>query len=273
MMSSPEAKESALPWWRQRWVSLTAIVMAVQVFAFRSVAPESLRRRRPSVERFDAFVTPSLGNSDGAALEAWCWLMTPAVFLLPAAEDFSGLAWLQGEAGGLAAEVFELPLRPLPWGGPEVGYPRGLGLPRVEAGMAERWRDSWDAVGLPAAVPVPVARASRIRVVAGLEGRPIVRGLESALVPEAKVAAARPVVVRVTVDASGELAEPPVVWEASDLAAADEAALSWVRGLGFAPSRGGGGVERETGLVVVEWGLPGEGLSLPGVGASERGGG
>lgn len=258
-------------WWRERWVGIAALTLLLELLGFWAVSKDPIPSRRSSPVRQDAFVTdPGAGPTSGSVsvLDSWSWLMSPAVFLLPSAEDFSGLAWIRGDPGGLEAEVFELPFRPLPWESVRVIDPPGIYFTRLDPGPAAGWDGPPGAVPIPVPGPVPMSVGSRVRVVSGLVGRGIRSGGKPGLAPDGKIAAARPVVVRVTVDRSGELVDPPVLWEPSDWAAADEAALVLARALVFEP--GPGAAELDSGLVVVEWAGPrGVGDSEPRKGGSQ----
>ncbi len=245
-------------WWRERWVGIASLALVLELLGFWAVSKDPVPIRRTTPTRQDSFVTDPAGSGPAAGavsvLDAWSWLMTPAVFLLPSAEDFSGLAWIRGDPGGLEAEVFELPFRPLPWESVRVIDPPGSYFTRLDPGPAAGWEGPPGAVPIPVPGPVPMSVASRVRVVSGLVGRRIRSGDRPGLAQDGRIAAARPVVVRVTVDRSGELADPPVLWEPSDVGVADEAALVLARGLVFEP--GPAAAELESGLVMVEWAGP-----------------
>ncbi len=219
----------------------------------------------------DAFVTEPTGLDEARSLETWNWLLSPAVFLMPSERGFSGTAWMRGNTAEFELEGFDVPSRPLPWErADDFGVARSI-VPPLDPGPAM----SWSALPGPALNPriaeMPFPYRSQVRVLAGLRGRVLVGGSNIGVAPDAAMAMARPAVVRVTIDASGGLSAPPVIWESSEAPAVDEAAVKVARKLVFSPLQSGDRVE--TGLVSIEWGMvpPGD-SSRPAANSRKEGG-
>lgn len=254
MNAAEPADSRALARWRQPWVPIALLAFVVQVAGFWLVSSEPTRTPRRSPPRQDAFLPEPDGIEATLRQDAWRWLFTPAVFLLPSDQDFSGLAWMRVGSGDLEVESLEVPDRPLPWELVRGGPGAEPALPRSDPGPAGRWSPPADVALLPGVGAVPLPAENRVRLLAGLRGRAIVAGGDPGLPADARVPLARPPVVRVTVDESGELADPPVIWESSELPAADEAAVQAARRLRF--ERGSAGTGVESGLVSPEWAVP-----------------
>lgn len=238
--------------WRRPWVVLAGLVFVAQVLAFWGLAPGGNGAIRRTLEPGrDRFLPEPDGLEATRTLENWSWLLSPAVFLLPTELGFSGAAWMRANPGDLEVEAFDVAYRPLPWERACDSMRVQEVQPSLDPGPAGGWGTIPEAVDWPKVAPVPLPSRSEVRVLSGLRGRPILSGALLDVPSDGRIALARAVVVRVTVDETGELSAPPVVWESSEVPAADEAAVKAARRLVFAPVGAGAGLE--SGLVRVEW--------------------
>lgn len=242
---SSRAAGARRAWWQESWVRMAALIMAAHVGVFWVISPNPVSPPRsvgPASVRFAVEPWGALGEGD---LDAWRWLFTPSVWVRPSAEDFSGAAWLRGAPVRIEVEAFDVPERPLPWGHDRPAVLIAEPGPHPGPGPSGRWDLPDESVATPAVGPVPVLQGPRLRILGGLAGRSI------RAVPDlgglAPAVPARPVVVRLRVDADGEPAGPPVLWDGSEVPEADEAALRAARSLRFEAGSAAGG------LVEFEW--------------------
>ncbi len=197
-------------WLRQPWVVLAGVLTVIQfgviwmVSARGDWGPGVPPRARHSL---------ALGGVSDPGLGPWLWLMHPGIMLAPTAEDFSGLGWMRRP--GLAVE-FEsvkrsdqpLPFEPLPRVTPAVA-------PSARAGRAPEW--PWDlpafSVALPRIAAVPFPRTTTARILSALPG--LAFRLDPVLPTAPAGSAPDALVLRVTVDATGAVSAPTMVWESS----------------------------------------------------------
>ncbi len=249
-------------WWRQSWLWMALAILAAEVGvvvllssrgALVGPAPRSPMPRYRMVPEAEEG-----GDRDRA--ELWSALMSPAVMLMPSAYDFSGSSWLAGPKAEVALESFLAPIQPLPF----ESIRGGGGLEpyaRVDPGPGSRWEVRGGMGPLPTVGPVPLPVDGWIRILEGLAGWTLDQSVRLEPLPEGVLA--QRAVVRVTVDGSGTLASPPVIWESSGASVADEAALALVGKLQLtrAGSRApaADGLERSWGFIAVSWPAPKEG--------------
>lgn len=251
-MNSRVISESAAdPWWRGRWGGFAVFVFAVHVGVFWLVSgdPSPAAPRKP-LDRYKFVATPP----DPADSTGWRWLFSPALFVSPSPDDFSAAAWLDTAPVRVEVEPFAVPERPMPWESIRGREPAPALASRLDPAPGGRWEVPTVSGWVPGVSGVPLPREGAVMRVAGLAGRLPARsgGLEAGLaVPTGvEVGPALPVVLRVAVDERGELVQPPVVWESSQVKVYDEAALGVVRRLRFTAAPGTGVA---WGLVSVEW--------------------
>lgn len=218
-------------WWRQGWVWLAVAILGAEVGTVRLLSARGNVLRPPSRSPVPRYrVVPELeGSAEAAHQEAWSSLMNPAVMLMPSADDFSGSSWLAGPVAEVALEAFLARIQPLPFE-PIRGGGGGLdAYPRVDPGPGSRWEVTGGMGPLPKVASVPLPDACRVRILEGLSGWQLMQDIRLEPMPGGLLA--QRAVVRVMIDGSGEPASPPVIWESSGAAAADDAALKLVRGL------------------------------------------
>lgn len=260
--SSVPGGPKVFAWWRRRWFWLAMAVLAAEVGVVRLLSANENQggnRNRKPLPRYRV-VTEEEGSRSEADAMVWSMLMSPSVLLMPSEYDFSGAAWLGGSSAEVALESFAARVQPLPF------QPiRGEGgvadaLPRLDPGPASRWEVTEAMGGLPSVAPVALPADGRVRIVEGFAGWRLEPGLRleplpgGLLVPRA--------VVRVSIDADGTPAGPPVIWETSGEGVADEAALVLVRRMRWVretpESVPAHAQERSWGLVAVSWPAPRE---------------
>lgn len=198
-----------LPRWA--WGALALFLAQVLLLALLSPAPPA---PAPAADPWRGAFVPAAPD-DGAD---WLAVQAPTLFLLPQEQGFSGDAWLRRPAQAYPAEPHVAEPRPLPPAEarrlaafPPPAFQRPPPPLPLPAGPA------WRLVGAPAgwtlaAAPAPAAPAGE---------------------PPA------PVRVRVTLDAAGFVATPPVALAGEGPAA--QAALAAARSLRFRPPPGTAG--------------------------------
>ncbi len=259
MNAAPTSVEEGPPgaWWRGRWGVFALAVFWLQIAAIWAVSgrPEPPVKAVPT--RGPIFLPDAPGDP---AYGAWRWLLTPSLFVLPSAEDFSGPAWLGAAPQPIEVESFVVPERPLPWG-PVRGPGTAPALvSRIDPGLAVLWNVPTATLAPLVVPPVRLPTRGQVRVIEGLEGHRLVGDPSVGPEPLAGGEAARPVVVRVAVDETSGWAAPPVIWESSEVPAVDEAALRLVRELRFTASGSG---RPSWGLIRVEWPMAPEAVASP----------
>lgn len=257
-------------WWRQRWVWLSVAILVAEVGVVGLLSARGTPVRPPVRSPMPRYrIVPEMEGSPGtagSAAEAWSSLMSPAVMLMPSADDFSGSSWLSGPSAEVALEAFVARVQPLTFE-PIRGIGGGLdAYPRVDPGPGSRWEVPRGMGPLPTVVSVPLPGDGKVRILEGFSGWQLDEGIRLEPLPGGILA--QRAVVRLMIDGSGSAASPPVIWESSGASVADEAALNLVGTIrlkrsGAAPAKAEG-LDRSWGFIGVTWPAPKEGLTAGG---------
>lgn len=258
MTPSDSTTQVRRPWWRERWVSMALLITVAQVALFWALSPPDTPRVAQPPRARDAFVLNGEGGCE--IFEEWLWLMSPAIFMAPSRQGFSGAAWLNARTPEAEIEQLTAQTHPMPYQPVASVSIRAPLLPRQDLGLASQWRIPPGSPELPKPPPTPLPDRGEARIISGLRGW---RAAFPDKLPAAPDGVAPPVVVRVAVDRSGGVAAPPIVWEGSGSAAVDEAAIQIARGLRFERTESAG-EEAEAaaagglawGLISIEWAAP-----------------
>jgi len=204
-------------------------------------------------------MVPELEDSaDRERADAWSALMSPAVMLMPSADDFSGSSWLAGPSAEVALEAFLARIQPLPFESIRGGGGGLNAYPRVDPGPGSRWAVPGGMRPLPKVASVPLPADGTVRILEGLAGWRLDGAFQSEPLPDGVLA--QRAVGRVMVDGSGSPASPPVLWESSGASVADEAALTLVRRIQLTRATPGARTdderERSWGFIAVTWPAP-----------------
>lgn len=242
------------PWWRKRWLGLAILVALLQFAAFWLASPDVPNVHPTRQPPRNTFLPADERDS---AQEEWLWLMHSGLFLSSSTRDFSGLAWLSEIP--LRVPLADLAARnqPLPYSAVANWSPPPL-LARIDPTPANGWRPPAAGIALPKASPVPMGTTTVAMILEGLEGWDLLKDPQAPPSPPGPPGALSATVLRIAVDARGHVAVPPLVWQSSGSAAADEAAAEYAAGLQLHRQTSDSPDESESadldwGLVAIEW--------------------
>jgi len=228
------SESEPLSWSRGRWWGAFSLVMAAQVGLIFSLSDRTpLSSRQPDLTTTFRL---AIDAPPGSAIAEWLKIEDPALFALPDARAFSGLAWMTAPALRHLSVDWTEPPRWLSLSVHELGRAFAEFVQTNVAGprlLADKPAAQFDKVPVP---PLPVAARSNFRLEGDLANRELLAPPELPSVPHAEILS--DTVVQVCV---GPLGVPfsPVPLSSSGSPEADRHALEFVRSVRFRPLAGG----------------------------------